>query len=177
MVDSEKVLICPACGEEMNKIYIEDLQCFIDICANGCGGIFFDNREYKKVIEKNKIIDQIRAALEGKTFQKVDPSYKRTCPACGMKMAKNSTSVKGEIIVDDCYGCGGKFLDFGELEKVQNEYESDEERSKDVMEYLKANMGAEFTEMQAYNKVRNENPNRNKSGMMNKFNGIIDKFL
>ena len=43
-------------------------------------------------------------------------------PACGMKMMKNSTSIKGDIIVDDCYGCGGKFLYYGELDKIRAEY-------------------------------------------------------
>ena len=171
MSDSTKTLKCPACGEEMEKVYVERTQCFIDVCTNGCGGIFFDNREFKKFDEDAESIDEIKGVLEGKTFKKVDASYKRICPACGMKMMKNSTSIKGEIIVDDCYSCGGKFLDYGELEKIRAEYKTEEERSKDVLNYLKANMGEEFDEMHAHKLTKKTN---DKPGILK---NIIDKFL
>ena len=172
MADTTKTLICPACGKEMEKIYIERAQCFIDVCTNGCGGIFFDNREFKKFDEDHESIDEIKKTLEGKKFNKVDASYKRICPVCGMKMMKNSTSIKGEIIVDDCYGCGGKFLDFGELEKIRAEYKTEEERSQDVLNYLKASMGEEYDAMHAHKITKQNKPK--KSGL---FNNIIDKFL
>ena len=38
----------------------------IDICTNGCGGIFFDNREFKIFDEKTESIDEIKKALEEK---------------------------------------------------------------------------------------------------------------
>lgn len=172
MADSTKTLICPACGKEMEKIYVERTQCFIDVCTNGCGGIFFDNREFKKFDEDHESIDEIKKVLEGKEFKPVDASYKRVCPACGMKMMKNSTSIKGEIIVDDCYGCGGKFLDYGELEKIRAEYKTEEERSQDVLNYLKTNMGQEYDAMHAHKITKQNKPE--KSGL---FDNIIDKFL
>jgi len=175
MADSTKTLICPACGKEMEKIYIERTQCFIDVCTNGCGGIFFDNREFKKFDEDHESIDEIKTALAEKEFKKVDASYKRICPVCGMKMMKNSTSIRGEIIVDDCYGCGGKFLDFGELDKIRAEYKTEKERSQDVINYLKANMGAEFEEMHAHKLMSEKKSKDKKSG--NIINNIIDKFL
>ncbi len=170
MPDSEKVLICPACGEEMNKIYIEEIQCLIDICLDGCGGLFFDNREYKKVYGNESAIDQIKAALEGKNFKPVEPS-KRTCPACGMKMITNKTSLDGSVIIDDCYGCGGKFLDYGELDKIKAEFKSENEHSEDVMKYLKNKMGEEYTEIQAYKLTSDKNKKPNL------LNNIINKFL
>ncbi len=171
MADSTKTLVCPACGKEMEKIYIERTKCFIDICTNGCGGIFFDNREFKKFDEDHEAIDEIKNALEGKEFKHVDASYKRICPVCGMKMMKNSTSIKGEIIIDECYGCGGKFLDYGELDKIRAEYKTEEERSKAVIDYLKANMGSEFEEMHSH---KLNQKNANKKGILN---NIINKFF
>lgn len=175
MADSTKILTCPACGKEMSKIYIEKTQCFIDICTEGCGGIFFDNREYKKFYEDQEAINEIKKAFEGKTFQKVDASYKRICPACGMKMMKNSTSIKGEVIIDDCYGCGGKFLDYGELDKIRAEYKTEKERSQDIINYLKANMGEEYDAMHAYKLVNDTKANKQKSG--NIIKDIISKFI
>ena len=172
MADVDNILICPACGKNMEVIYIESAQCYIDICTEGCGGIFFDNREFKKFDEKHESIDEIKKILEGKTFQKVDVSYKRTCPVCGMKMMKNSTSIHGDIIVDDCYGCGGKFLDFGELEKIRAEYDTEAERSQDVINLLKSKMGPEFDAMHAHQQTQ-----QNKPANKGLFNNIIDKFL
>ena len=40
----------------------------------------------------------------------------------GMKMVKNSTSINGDVIVDECYRCGGKFLDYKELDKIRAEF-------------------------------------------------------
>ena len=40
MADSIDTLKCPACGEEMTKVFIADKGINIDVCANNCGGIF-----------------------------------------------------------------------------------------------------------------------------------------
>lgn len=172
MADSKETLICPACGEKMEKIFVERANCNIDVCTKGCGGIFFDNREFKKFDEQTESIDEIKKVLEGKTFKAVDETYKRICPACGMKMVKNSTSVKGEIIIDECYSCGGKFLDFKELDKIRAEFPTEEARSQAVVDYLKKNMGSEFDEMHAHKVMTEKNPK--KQGL---FDNIINKFF
>lgn len=172
MADSKEILTCPACGEKMEKFFIKRANCNIDICTNGCGGIFFDNREFKIFDEKTESIDEIKKALEGKTFKTIDETYKRICPACGMKMVKNSTSINGDVIVDECYRCGGKFLDYKELDKIRAEFSTDETRSQAVVDYLKKNMGAEFEEMHAHKNKTAKNPK--KQGL---FDNLINKFF
>ena len=49
------------------------------------------------------------------------------------KCGKNHTSVKQQIQIDECYSCGGKFLDRGELINIRSEYATEEERSADVV--------------------------------------------
>lgn len=171
-MDSTKILKCPACGEEMEKVFVTSANCNLDICTNGCGGIFFDNREYQKFDEKHESVDEIKKVLEGRTFKEVDKTFKRYCPVCGMKMLKNSTSIKGEIVIDECYSCGGKFLDYQELDAIRNEYETESDRSKDVINYLKANMGDEFEQMHAYSKIKNQR--KEKESL---FNRIFSRFL
>jgi Zn-finger nucleic acid-binding protein len=69
-------------------------------------------------------------AVENNNFDiKVDEDAVRICPACGAKMVKNSTSAKGEITIDECYTCGAKFLDHGELTKIRAEYATEQERA------------------------------------------------
>ena len=42
MKDTEKVLNCPACGIEMKIVWFEDIGFFVDICTDGCGGVWLD---------------------------------------------------------------------------------------------------------------------------------------
>ena len=45
-MDTLETIKCPACGKEMEKVFIKSEGINIDICTEGCGGIFFDNREF-----------------------------------------------------------------------------------------------------------------------------------
>ena len=149
MADSHQTLRCPACGEEMKKIFIPSQGINIDICTEGCGGIFFDNRVFAMFDEKHENIDEIIKAVENKEFQKVDESLPRYCPACGAKMVKNYASIKKEVQVDDCYSCGGKFLDHGELAHIRSQYENELERSNDVLKFVYNEVGKEIASVEA----------------------------
>ena len=133
MSEEKKSIICPACQKKMTEIFISSAGIALDVCLDGCGGIYFDNREYKKVDEQHENIDEILEAIKGKEFIKVDDTQIRMCPVCGAKMVKNHASTKHEVLVDDCYNCGGKFLDNGELQKIRAQYKTEEERSADMM--------------------------------------------
>ena len=119
MKDNKMTLYCPACGKEMKKVFIQESGVNIDICVDGCGGIYFDNRELEKFDEKHENADAIFAALEGREFSVADSTQPRICPACGAQMAKVGAA-GGSIEIDACYTCGGKFLDLGELQKIRN---------------------------------------------------------
>lgn len=146
MADTQKTLTCPACGKTMKKVFIPTEGINLDICTEGCGGIYFDNREFKEFDEQNEDISAILASLEGKTFEKVDETAKRHCPNCGSIMVKNHSSIKQEIQMDDCYNCGGKFLDNAELIKIRAEYESNEERDEDILRHVHKHVGHELAE-------------------------------
>lgn len=118
MADTFKTTTCPACGAVMKKIFIPSSGINIDICAEGCGGLFFDNQELQQFNKDDKDISEIKEVLEGKTFKSVDDSQTRICAACGKPMVK--TSIKGiGIQIDTCYSCGGVFLDNGELDIIR----------------------------------------------------------
>ena len=146
MADTLKTLNCPACGNKMEKVFIKELGINIDICTQGCGGIFFDNREFDYFDEQNEDISKILEKLEGKNFTKVSENTTRKCPNCGANMVKNHSSVSNAIEVDDCYSCGGKFLDYGELEKIRAEYENNEQRDQDILSFVYKQVGQELAE-------------------------------
>lgn len=148
MSDTLQTIKCPACNKEMIKVFVPEEGINIDICLNGCGGIFFDNREFKKFDEKAENIDEILKAIEGKTFALVDESLPRTCPVCGSKMVKNYSSANRTIQIDECYSCGGKFLDNGELQKIREEFETEAERSQATMKELYDTVGVKLREME-----------------------------
>lgn len=151
MSDNFKTLRCPACQKEMKKVFVPSEGVNVDICLDGCGGIYFDTREFKYFDEQDENIEEIVKAAEGKTFAKVDESLPRTCPVCGARMVKNYASVKKEVQIDECYSCGGKFLDHGELEKIRAQYATEEERSADIMKEVYSTVGVEIKRLEAEN--------------------------
>ncbi|MBS6602178.1 MAG: zf-TFIIB domain-containing protein [Brachyspira sp.] len=169
MADTHQTLRCPACGKEMKKIFIPSQGVNIDICTDGCGGIFFDNREFKMFDEKHEDIEDIIKAVENKEFTSVDESLPRYCPACGAKMVKNYASVRKEVQIDECYSCGGKFLDHGELTKIRSQYETELERSNDFMKCVYNEIGGEIKAVEA----ASEKAQRNKSLLRKLFDNLI----
>ena len=121
MVDNKKTLKCPACGIEMTKIFIPEQNINLDICVNGCGGIYFDNRELERFSNSETNITEITNALSAKTFDAPNENKTRICPVCGANMVKNFASGHRNIQIDECYSCGGKFLDYDELQKIRAE--------------------------------------------------------
>ena len=157
MTEEKNSIVCPACQKVMKEIYLSDADVTLDICLDGCGGIYFDNREYKKVDEQHENIDEILEAIKDKEFITVDDTKERICPVCGAKMVKNHASTKHEIWVDDCYNCGGKFLDNGELQKIRAQYNSDAERSTAMMEMAENLFGEDIKRLERgheYNQKR-----------------------
>lgn len=119
MADTQHNLTCPACGCEMTKLFIADKAINIDICANGCGGIYFDNQEIQEFSSPNEDLSEIKQLLENKNFMPVDETKTRICPSCGTPMAKtNAFSVQ----IDTCYKCGGMFLDNGEFDQIRTHF-------------------------------------------------------
>ena len=121
MADNDKNLFCPACHSKMTKVPVGFAGVNIDICIDGCGGIYFDTKELEKVVNPSKDINGLLKIFEGKHYTPVNEDAIRVCPLCGARMVKNSTESIKDIQIDECYNCGGKFLDHGELEKIRHQ--------------------------------------------------------
>jgi len=119
MSDTLKNINCPACGCEMTKVFIAEKSINVDVCDNGCGGIYFDNQEIQEFNEESADLSEIQNLTRGKNFPPVDNSKVRICPSCGTKMAK--TFVFG-VQIETCYNCGGLFLDNGVFEIVRSHF-------------------------------------------------------
>ncbi len=120
MADNNEIINCPACGCEMEKIFMPSLGINLDVCTKGCGGIYFDNRELKAFDELHEDIAPLEELFKNKKFKHIDETETKICPVCGTAMVKNYTSPNKVIQIDECYNCGGKFLDYSELQKIRS---------------------------------------------------------
>lgn len=137
MADNKKNINCPACGCEMKKIFVPEANIDVDICLDGCGGIFFDNRELNKFDESHENAEDILNAIKDKTFKKVDESEIRKCPLCNVPMVKMGAGV-GNVQIDNCNVCGAKFLDNGELQRIREGAKNNDEKSARIEELVNA---------------------------------------
>ncbi len=120
-------MICPACQHEMTEMSVQGVT--LDVCVGGCGGIWFDNLELKKVDEPHEAVGQDLLEVAYDPEVVVDGSQRRDCPHCdSIVMMRHFSSIKREVEVDECPSCGGFFLDRGELNTIRELFPTEEER-------------------------------------------------
>jgi hypothetical protein len=115
-------LNCPNCKKELAPKMIGDIE--IDICENGCKGIWFDEGELKKVRQEPDGAEKVQD-MDGQFIPKPKEEAmaedKRYCPRCNIELYKYNWDMKSDIFLDSCEQCNGMWVDAGEL-KGMNEY-------------------------------------------------------
>src|SRR5215472_5570990 len=121
---------CPACFNNLTQMQVGKLV--VDVCQDGCGGIWFDAFELQQVDEQNEVAGEPLLGIRRDERIIVDPSRKRECPRCpGIKLHRHFFSAKRRIEVDECPNCGGYWLDAGELSQIRSE-RSETARSEQI---------------------------------------------
>src|SRR5213592_2268753 len=111
---------CPACFNQLSPFQVGSVT--VDVCQNGCGGIWFDAFELQRVDEQNEAAGERLLEIQRDPAVMVDPKRKRECPRCaGIKLQRHFFSAKRRIEVDQCPNCGGYWLDAGELAQIRLE--------------------------------------------------------
>jgi Zn-finger nucleic acid-binding protein len=109
----------------------------VDVCQGGCGGIWFDPYELKKVDEAHESVGASLLDVERNPAAPVDPGRRLNCPRCAeVVMTRHFTSPKREVEIDECPSCGGAWLDLGELARLRSEFATEAERKKAAMDYF-----------------------------------------
>ncbi len=138
---------CPACECKMEEVVVEDIA--VDVCKQGCGGLWFDKFELQKVDEPHESAGEslLQISMEGSAA--TDHSQRRKCPKCeDIILMRHFFSVKKEVEVDECPSCGGFWLDYGELGRIRSQYATDEERKMAARAYFENIFGGELKKMQ-----------------------------
>ncbi len=139
---------CPACGRELVEMAAGGFT--VDVCRGGCGGVWFDNFELQKVDNQSESIGEALLDIERDKNAAVDHSARKNCPKCdGIVMMRHFAGVKKEVEVDECPGCGGFWLDFGELAKIRAQYATEEEKGAATETYFTEAFGEELDKMAA----------------------------
>jgi uncharacterized protein len=126
---------CPACSREMKVLTISEVD--FDVCDGGCGGIWFDWFEFEKVDEINESAGEELLHIARNPKVQVDESSRRDCPKCSdLVLQRKFHSVKRRVEIDECAGCGGIFLDAGELAEIRSLFSSDAERQEAAKAYF-----------------------------------------
>ncbi len=113
---------CPACGQEMVR---ENFGVNVDVCKDGCKGLWFDRGELCMLDEHD---EGLGAALEAALrFPRRNDGSRGplTCPTCAIPMHTHAYKRDQAVNVDECYKCGGLFLDSGELKEIRDNYMAD----------------------------------------------------
>jgi len=133
----------------------------VDVCKGGCGGIWFDNFELKKFDEPHEPTGEKLLHVEKNPKLKVDPTKRLKCPKCGdVVMMRHFFSVKKKVVVDECPGCGGVWLDAGELAQIRSLFNTKQERQEAAEKYFNEIFGDTLTAMEAEDKQKLENTRR-----------------
>jgi len=119
---------CPACARALSSRTVGDVT--VDVCDDGCGGIWFDHFELRKLDEQRESAGEQLLEIPRDPDARVDPSKRYVCPKCtdGVVMMRHFWSVKRAVTIDECPECGGVFLDAGELGRIREEFPTEEAR-------------------------------------------------
>ena len=118
---------CPACGKPMAEADFGDVQ--VNICKDGCRGIWFDWGELTRLDENNEGIGKaLEDALKHSAAGDVKQRPQLNCPRCPAPMRSHKYKSNKDVSVDECYACGGFFLDSGELRRIRENFMSEAAR-------------------------------------------------
>lgn len=125
---------CPICKNVMVEEDFGGVK--VDVCKNGCKGLWFDWKEIVELDESHEGFDNaLKEALNSSHSKDVNRG-KINCPKCNTPMIAHLYQSAKLVTVDECYVCGGFFLDSGELKLIRENFMSEEERVVYINEIL-----------------------------------------
>ncbi|MFB6357111.1 MAG: zf-TFIIB domain-containing protein, partial [bacterium] len=132
---------CPACNRTLSAVEVGNIE--VDVCKDGCGGIWFDRFELDKVDEpQEKPGEELLNMPRGNPDSAGSSDDERPCPQCDdIIMRQFFFTVKKEVEVDECPSCGSAWVDAGELSTIRDQFESDEARDQAFQEKINEKFG------------------------------------
>src|SRR5688572_11282347 len=109
---------CPVCTNDLASVNAGGVT--VDVCVNGCGGIWFDQFELKELDEPRETAGDLLNQVTSEKVGLPTNDERRNCPRCpDIVMMRHFFSPKRRVVVDECPQCGGFWLDAGELALIR----------------------------------------------------------
>jgi len=139
---------CPACSNTLSEVKAGVV--IVDICRTGCGGMWFDAFELNKLDNADEPGGEALMGIAQNGASRANPEAKRNCPKCGnLTMMQHFYSVKRQVVVDECPGCAGFWLDMGELSTIRGEFATEEESRLAAQQHFAEHFNPELEKMHA----------------------------
>jgi len=140
---------CPACDGPLEERTMSDVK--LDVCANGCGGVWFDQFEFRKFDEPHEEVGAALLELEGARTRPTGADDRLACPRCDERgvLRRRFFSTKRQVEVDECPACAGVWLDVGELRDLRSLFESEKARKEAAAAYFDDVFGPQLAAMRA----------------------------
>jgi uncharacterized protein len=119
---------CPLCNLPMQQLNISGVT--IDECFEGCHGLWFDALELKRLDEAKEGAGDDLERILSYPRKSDERSAKPDCPRCHISLQRKSYYYRSGIFIDECYNCGGVWLDQGELAAIRSNFKNNEEREQ-----------------------------------------------
>lgn len=134
---------CPACNNQLVEVTVGNVA--VDLCKGGCGGIWLDNQELKKLDEPHELAGDQLLDISMDPAVVVDAERQRFCAKCeGQPMLRHFMSSKKEVAIDECPACGSIWLDCGELNQIRQQFTTEADRKKATLDYMNRTLGSEM---------------------------------
>lgn len=133
---------CPACSKPLSA---QDFGVTVHVCADGCHGLWCGRSALLKLEERSSGAGPaLQAAL---ALARSDGARQgtRLCPACAVPLHARRYKRTRDVVVDECYSCGGYFLSAGDLRRIREERLSEAEE-KAYADQVIASGGGSFAE-------------------------------
>lgn len=126
---------CPVCSKEMVEKDFGGVM--VDVCADGCKGLWFDWYELEKLDENHEGAGS--ALEEALSADRVSDEGRGQiiCPKCNIPMHIHKYRHEHSVAVDECYQCAGFFLDAGELKAIREGFLSEAQIKEFTDEIIK----------------------------------------
>ncbi len=127
---------CPVCSNSLSAF---DAGSFtVDICKDGCAGIWLDKGELEKCNEHTDPFPQELLRVKKSLDVVIDRSKTRLCPSCeDQEMTRITLDAETNFEIDQCPTCKGHWLDVGELEHLRAKEKEEAEMSARIADFEK----------------------------------------
>jgi Zn-finger nucleic acid-binding protein len=136
---------CPACLRPLHETAVRELT--VDVCRNGCAGIWLDRWELRKVDADQTSEGECLLALPARSPLAPEHVEQRFCPRDLAPLRRHYVCDELGLEVDSCVVCAGLWIEPGELGRIYQSRDPGDEAASEVCRALARSLGPALESM------------------------------